>query len=124
MTRLCAFFLACGNGCKLIAFQYNSYTMNIGPLQLNDRPLFLAPMHEVTDIPFRLICKRLGADVMTTEFVSVEALVRHVRKAEVKLEMAEDERPVGIQIFGKNESVFGEAVQIAERFRPDLYSRR
>jgi len=94
--------------------------MNIGHIQLGPRPLFLAPMHEVTDIPFRLICKRLGADVMTTEFVSVEALVRHVEKARAALAILDEERPVGIQIFGKNETVFADAVRIAEEFRPDF----
>ncbi len=94
--------------------------MNIGTIQLGQHPLFLAPMHEVTDIPFRAVCKRLGADVLITEFVSVEALIRHIDKAKAKLKILDEERPVGIQIFGKNESVFADAVRVAEQFRPDF----
>lgn len=94
--------------------------MNIGPIQLGPHPLFLAPMHEVTDAPFRLICKRLGADVMVTEFVSVEALIRHVDKAKAKLAIRHEERPIGIQIFGKNEQAFEDAVHVVEQFQPDF----
>ncbi|HSV43476.1 MAG TPA: tRNA-dihydrouridine synthase family protein, partial [Candidatus Bathyarchaeia archaeon] len=94
--------------------------MNIGSIQLPDRPLFLAPMHEVTDQPFRLICKRMGADVMVTEFVSVEALIREVAKAKAKMAVLEQEHPIGIQIFGANEGSFKEAVAVAERFKPDF----
>jgi len=94
--------------------------MKIGHIQLDQRPLFLAPMHEVTDIPFRLICKRLGADVMITEFVSVEALIRDVAKAKKKLHLLEEERPIGAQIFGANVETFENAVRAAEEFRPDF----
>lgn len=94
--------------------------MNIGTLQLKDKPLFLAPMHEVTDIPFRLICKRLGADVVVSEFVSVEALIREVDKAKQKMRILEEERPAGIQIFGKNVESFERAIDVVERFQPDF----
>jgi nifR3 family TIM-barrel protein len=95
--------------------------MNIGNQQLGENPLFLAPMHEVTDIPFRQICKRLGADVVMTEFVSVEALIRHIDKARLMMHIRDDERPVGAQIFGKNDASFVEAAQIiTEQFRPDF----
>jgi len=94
--------------------------MIIGPITTTERPLFLAPMHEVTDIPFRLTCKRLGADVMISEFVSVEALIRHVDKAQKKMQIDDAERPVGIQIFGKNTESFAAAVPIVESFQPDF----
>ena len=94
--------------------------MNIGSLKLKSQPLFLAPMHEVTDIPFRLTCKRLGADVMVSEFVSVEALIRNVDKARKKLRILDQERPVGIQIFGKNVEAFREAVGVVQEFQPDF----
>jgi len=94
--------------------------MHICSIQLPDRPLFLAPMHEVTDQPFRLICKRMGADVMVTEFVSVEALIREVAKAKAKMQVLEQEHPIGIQIFGANDGSFKDAVAVAERFKPDF----
>lgn len=94
--------------------------MNIGNLQLVENPLFLAPMHEVTDIPFRMISKRLGADVVVTEFVCVEALIRDVAKAKNKMRALEEERPVGIQIYGKNVESFAQAIEVVERFNPDF----
>jgi len=94
--------------------------MKIGDITTTRHPIFLAPMHEVTDTPFRLACKRLGADVMISEFVSVEALIRHVDKAKKKMRIDDTERPVGIQIFGKNVESFEAAVPIVESFRPDF----
>ena len=94
--------------------------MNIANIQFNDKPLFLAPMHEVTDIPFRSICKKTGADGVITEFVSVEALIRNVEKANNKMVIKDDERPAGIQIYGKNVESFQKAVAVVERFKPDF----
>lgn len=85
-----------------------------------DRPLALAPMEDVTDIAFRLICKRLGADLLYTEFTSSEALIRDARKAMRKIEIAEEERPVAIQLFGGLETSMEGAARVAERFRPDF----
>ena len=75
--------------------------MKIGSIDLGERPVFLAPMEDVTDISFRLMCKRFGADMVYTEFVSSDALIRSVNKTQEKLTVAEDERPVAIQIYGK-----------------------
>jgi len=80
----------------------------------------LAPMEDVTEPPFRLICKRLGADIMYTEFISSDGLIRDARKARNKLFYYGEERPVGIQIFGKNVEVMNEAAKIAETAKPDF----
>jgi len=85
-----------------------------------DRPLALAPMEDVTDISFRIICKRLGADLLYTEFTSSEALIRDARKALRKIEIAEEERPVAIQLFGGLDTSMEGAAAVAERFRPDF----
>ena len=76
--------------------------MNIGSLSLPDFPLLLAPMEDVSDPPFRVLCKRNGADIMYTEFISSEGLIRNAAKSVQKLDIYEKERPVGIQIFGSN----------------------
>ncbi|HRI86988.1 MAG TPA: tRNA dihydrouridine synthase DusB [Candidatus Hydrogenedentes bacterium] len=93
--------------------------MQIGHLTL-DKPLALAPMEDVTDIPFRLICKRLGADLLYTEFTSSEALIRDARKALAKIRVVEEERPVAVQIFGGVETSMEGAAAIAERANPDF----
>lgn len=93
--------------------------ITIGSLAL-DRPLLLAPMEDVSDQPFRLMCRRLGADVVYTEFISSEGLVRDARKCLEKLSLADGERPVGIQIFGSSTEVMVEAARIAERAGPEL----
>lgn len=91
----------------------------IGKINI-DKAILLAPMEDVTDISFRLICKELGADVVYTEFVNSEGLVRQSEKTHKKLEIVEEERPVGIQIYGANiESMVGGA-KIAEAENPDL----
>ena len=82
--------------------------------------MILAPLEDVTDLPFRLICKRLGADLMYTEFISSEGLIRDARKSVVKLELEEEERPVGIQIFGHDTDSMIKATEIAEQANPDL----
>ena len=95
-------------------------TLKIGNLKFNKTPLLLAPMEDVTDIAFRSLCKSYGADLMYTEFVSSDALVRHVEKSKRKLIVQEEERPVGIQIYGKDPAAMAEAAQIAEESNPDL----
>ncbi|MBF0386769.1 MAG: tRNA dihydrouridine synthase DusB [Candidatus Omnitrophica bacterium] len=85
-----------------------------------DRPLFLAPMEDITDLAFRLICKRLGADVTVTEFTAAEALIRQIPKALKKIEVQDEERPVGIQIFGSRPQAIKEAATIAEQLKPDF----
>lgn len=93
--------------------------MKIGLLDI-DNPLILAPMEDVTTTPFRLICKRLGADIVYTEFTSSEALTREIPRALQKIKIMEEERPIGIQIFGASEESIRDAVTIAEGFRPDF----
>lgn len=94
--------------------------MKIGTIDLGERPVFLAPMEDVTDIAFRLMCKRFGADMVYTEFVSSDALIRSVNKTQQKLTVAEDERPVAIQIYGKEVDAMVEAARISEEARPDV----
>jgi tRNA-dihydrouridine synthase B len=93
--------------------------MKIGNIEIK-QGILLAPMEDVTNMPFRLICKRLGADIVYTEFISSEGLIRDAIKSRRKLVLAEEERPVGIQIFGGNMDVMVEAAQIAEESNPDL----
>lgn len=94
--------------------------MKIGNLELRAEPLLLAPMEDVTDRMFRQLCKRYGADLMYTEFVSSDALVREVDKTMKKMELNEQERPVGIQLYGKEIDAMAEAAKIAEEARPDI----
>ena len=94
--------------------------MKIGPIDLGDRPLLLAPMEDVSDPPFRLLCKRYGADLLYTEFISSGGLVYHARDSVQKLDIYDEERPVGIQIFGGNLEQVREAARIADRVGPDL----
>ncbi len=93
--------------------------MRIGP-HIFDRPIALAPMEDVTDLPFRVVCKRLGADLVYTEFVNSEGLVRDSAKTKKKMEFLPEERPFGIQIYGGEESSMEGAAQIAESFEPDF----
>ena len=94
--------------------------MNIGNIRFGERPLFLAPMEDVTDIGFRRLCKRYGAAMVYTEFVSAEALVRSVKSTVNKLAISDDERPVGIQIYGRDADSMAEAARIVEQAGPDL----
>ena len=94
--------------------------MKIGSIDLGERPVFLAPMEDVTDISFRLMCKRFGADMVYTEFVSSDALIRSVNKTQQKLNVSDDERPVAIQIYGKDVASMVEAARICEEARPDI----
>ncbi len=94
--------------------------MKIGHIELGDFPLLLAPMEDVSDPPFRAVCKEAGADLMYTEFISSEGLIRDARKSTRKLDIFEYERPVGIQLFGSNIDSMREAGIIADQARPDL----
>lgn len=94
--------------------------MKIGTIDLGEHPVFLAPMEDVTDIAFRLMCKRFGADMVYTEFVSSDALIRSVNKTQEKLVVAEEERPVAIQIYGKEVDAMVEAARLCEAASPDV----
>lgn len=94
--------------------------VRIGPIELGEFPLLLAPMEDVSDPPFRALCKKHGADLMYTEFISSEGLIRQAAKGLKKLDIFEQERPVGIQLFGGSEDAMEEAARIAEAVRPDL----
>ncbi len=94
--------------------------MKIGNIVFNTYPLFLAPLEDITDLPFRLICKKQGADLMYTEFISSEGLIRDARKSVIKLELVDEERPIGIQIFGHDTNSMIRATEIAEQANPDL----
>ncbi|WP_420320873.1 tRNA dihydrouridine synthase DusB [Flagellimonas sp.] len=92
----------------------------IGDIQLPDFPLLLAPMEDVSDPPFRALCKEQGADVVYTEFISSEGLIRDAAKSVIKLDIYEKERPVGIQIFGAELDSMLQAVDIVEKSNPDI----
>ncbi|MEI6576593.1 MAG: tRNA dihydrouridine synthase DusB [Bacteroidota bacterium] len=94
--------------------------MNIGNIILPSHPLFLAPLEDITDPPFRHLCKKFGADVMYTEFISSEGLIRFAEKSTRKLDFEPGERPIGIQVFGHNAESMRRAVEIAEEAQPDL----
>ena len=94
--------------------------VKIGPIELSDFPLLLAPMEDVSDPPFRALCKEQGADVVYTEFISSEGLIRDAAKSVIKLDIYEKERPVGIQIFGANLDSMLRAVEIVEKSNPDI----
>ena len=95
--------------------------MKIGSIEFGPQPVFLAPMEDVTDIGFRMLCKRFGASMVYTEFVSAEALVRSVNSTVKKLTIANEERPVGIQIYGRDVPQMVEAARIVEsEAHPDV----
>src|SRR6266852_5026404 len=93
--------------------------MQIGKINIPNA-ILLAPMEDVTDLPFRLICKGLGADIMFTEFVNAEGLVRRSAKTKWKMAFAEEERPFGIQLYGGGEESMAGAARMAEELAPDL----
>ncbi|MCS6969208.1 MAG: tRNA dihydrouridine synthase DusB [Cytophagales bacterium] len=94
--------------------------VKIGDIELGEFPLLLAPMEDVSDPPFRAVCKQNGVDLMYTEFISAEGLIREAAKSVQKLDIFEYERPIGIQIFGDREEVMREAAAIADAVGPDL----
>ncbi len=94
--------------------------MKIANIDLGDKPLFLAPMEDVTDPSFRRLCKDFGADMVYTEFISADGLIRDARKSLAKLAISDDERPVGIQIYGHLLEPMVEAARIAEAAQPDI----
>jgi len=94
--------------------------VKIGNIDLGEFPLLLAPMEDVSDPPFRYVCKQNGVDMMYTEFISSEGLIRDAAKSIQKLDIFEYERPIGIQIFGSNIESMQEATQIATKAAPDL----
>ena len=98
----------------------NSDLVKIGNIELGEFPLLLAPMEDVSDPPFRALCKENGADVVYTEFISCEGLIRDAAKSVIKLDIYEKERPVGIQIFGANLDSMLQAVDIVEKSNPDI----
>lgn len=94
--------------------------VQIGPITLPDFPLLLAPMEDVSDPPFRKVCKQQGVDLMYTEFISSEGLIRDAIKSRVKLDIFDYEKPIGIQIFGGDEEAMALSARIAAATQPDL----
>ncbi len=94
--------------------------MKIGNITFPKYPVFLAPMEDVTDISFRLMCKKFGADMVYTEFVSSDALIRNIERTNQKLTISEEERPVTIQIYGRDAESMVEAAKICEEANPDI----
>ena len=94
--------------------------IKIGNIDVGDFPLLLAPMEDVSDPPFRALCKKYGADVMYTEFISSEGLIRDAKKSTMKLDIYDFERPIGIQIFGNNIDSMRKATEICEKAQPEF----
>ena len=94
--------------------------MKIATIEFPDKPLFLAPMEDVTDPAFRLLCKRFGVDMVYTEFVSADALIRSVNRTQQKLTIYDQERPVAIQLYGREPDAMAEAAVIAEAANPEI----
>ncbi|MEA3445814.1 MAG: tRNA dihydrouridine synthase DusB [Bacteroidota bacterium] len=94
--------------------------LKIGNIELRNEPVFLAPLEDVTDHPFRVLCKNHGADFMYTEFISSDALVRDVKTIRKKMQLYPDERPIGIQIYGRQIDAMVGAAQLAEEMKPEL----
>ena len=94
--------------------------MKIGKLEFCEKPIFLAPMEDITDPSFRYICKKFGADLMFTEFISSDGLIRDVKKSLQKLELLDHERPIGIQIYGHIPDAMEKAAEIVNHANPDL----
>ena len=98
----------------------SSHSMKIGNITFDRYPVFLAPMEDVTDPAFRLVCKEFGADLVYTEFVSADALVRFVNRTMQKLTIVDEERPVAIQIYGKDPQTMVDAAKIVAESNPDI----
>ena len=103
-----------------ICLPYLCRVIQIGSLQLPERPLLLAPMEDVSDPPFRRLCRKHGADMLYTEFISADGLIRDADKSVKKLDIFPDERPVGIQIFGGDQDAMVRSAEIVERAGPEL----
>jgi nifR3 family TIM-barrel protein len=93
--------------------------VRIGNVEAGEFPVILAPMEDVTDSPFRRICRRFGADVVVTEFISADGLIRDAWKSRIKLQFEPEERPVGIQIFGSSVETMMQAAEVAQEAKPD-----
>ncbi len=117
-----AFRLMCKQfGAKIsLPLRDNIKAMKIRNIDLGEKPVLLAPMEDVTDPAFRLMCKQFGANMVYTEFVSSDALIRSVGKTMLKLNISEKERPVAIQIYGKDTDTMVEAARIVEQAKPDI----
>lgn len=113
-----AFFINRSN--SLILLQKYCFLVKIGHIELGDCPLIMAPMEDITDMPFRSLCKQFGADLLITEFVSSEGLIREAEKSTSKMKFGEDERPIGIQIFGDSVESMRRAAIITEALQPDF----
>lgn len=94
--------------------------MKIANLEFPEMPVFLAPMEDVTDVGFRLLCRQFGADMVYTEFISSDALIREIKKTKRKIFFSEEERPIGIQIYGSDPDTMVEAAKICEDANPDI----
>ena len=94
--------------------------MKIGNIEFEKYPVFLAPMEDVTDPAFRILCKRYGADMVYSEFISSDALIRSIKSTERKLEIYDKEKPVAIQLYGRDVESITEAAKIAEAAKPDI----
>lgn len=94
--------------------------MKIGNIEFGKYPLFLAPMEDVTDPTFRLLCKKFGADMVYSEFISADALIRNIESTERKLEINDEERPVVVQLYGREPEPIAEAAKMAEAAKPDI----
>src|SRR5213595_2516165 len=105
--------------CKFAAAIYKIDMPKIGNIQLPDFPLLLAPMEDVSDPPFRAVCKTNGADLMYSEFISSEGLIRDAIKSKQKLDIFDYERPVGIQIFGGDEEAMALSSKIVDAVNPN-----
>lgn len=103
-----------------VKLNYFSVLLKIGKIELKEKPLLLAPMEDLTDPSFRYICKEFGADMMYTEFISSDGLIRHGEKSLQKLRITEQERPIGIQLYGHIVEAMVEAAKMAEESQPDL----
>ena len=95
-------------------------SVKIGNIDVGEFPLLLAPMEDVSDPPFRALCKKNGADIMYTEFISSEGLIRDAKKSTMKLDIYDFERPIGIQIFGSNIDSMRLATEICEKAKPEI----
>ena len=105
---------------RIISYFCNYMAVKIGNINVGEFPLLLAPMEDVSDPPFRALCKQHGADVMYTEFISSEGLIRNADKSTMKLDIYDFERPIGIQIFGYDINSMREATEICEAAKPEF----